>query len=96
MAASNRLIHPGIWNEVTLRDKQKAFDFGPNLNADPLSKAIIIEEVLEIMRLRPDWTFREILDRVPPQAVSDSSLARKLSLLACSLRSERKNDSSSG
>lgn len=62
--------------------------------ADPLAKAIIMAELLELFRMQPDLHLSQILDQVE-YTVTDKDFAESITELVCSVRSEGKNDSSS-
>lgn len=65
----------------------------PMRTADPLSKAIILQGIIDVMRLQPDWHFRQILNHIPDGARDDIEIAEAINQLVCSLQSEHKTDS---
>jgi hypothetical protein len=97
---------PELWSQQilkTYRDELKirGMTLGPSTAPCPLSKALFMESLMELIKLQPDKHIFQILAKVPFEAeiitsLSDHDAAKRINELVCSARSACKNDSSCG
>lgn len=92
----DKLFSPTIWSDKIVEEYKKGLTqsiTGAPRPSDVLAIAIILDNIVQIMKLRPDWRFSEIIGHIPKSAKDDGEMAEALNQLVCSLQSDDKTDS---